>query len=382
MKLSERVSELPKTRIGEIHDLVSRQKNIINFGPGWPDFDMSESLRKKAIELLRQKGIAQYGSIEGLPALREELCKKLKKENKISAKPENILITVGSTEGILLSLMCTCDAGEETIVTNPGYFAYELASELLTCNTVKVPIYQKNNWQPTSDEMKKVITTKTQAIILNTPANPTGSVLSKRTLEEIADILVEKELVAIVDEAYENFVYNGKHISLASLNGLQDRVITLQTFSKGLALPGFRIGYMVAPEEIIRQAMHAKQTTTLCTPTLSQHLAIAALKEKSFTKKIVSTYKKRRDLMHKRVLELQLSCAKPEGAFYLFADVSSFGLSSFDFVKFLIKNGVAAIPGSDFGSGGEGYVRFSFSCSLDTIEKGMDRVESALKKLK
>lgn len=382
MQISERVSELPKTRIGEIHDLVSRKKNIINFGPGWPDFDMSENLRAHAAMLLRKKGIAQYGSIEGLPALREAICKKLKKENKINAKSGNILVTVGSTEGILLSLMCTCDAGEEVLVTNPSYFAYELASELLTCNTIKVPIYEKDKWQPNYEGIKKVATSRAQAIILNTPANPTGSMLSKKSLEEIADILIEKNLIAIVDEAYEKFVYNRKHISLASLNGLEKKVITLQTFSKSTALPGFRIGYMVAPEEIIKTAMHVKTATTLCAPTISQYLAIAALEEKAFTKKMVSEYKKRRGLMYSRIKELGLSCAKPEGAFYIFANIKPFRMSSFEFVKFLIENGVATVPGSDFGSEGEGYVRFSFSCSLEDINNGMDRVETALKKLK
>lgn len=382
MRISERVSELPERKLGQIHDVIIKKKGIINFGPGWPDFEIPNNIKNYLIKLAKTKGIGLYGSTEGYPELRELICKKLKNENKIYVNPENILITVGSTEGIILSLMCTVDPGEDVLITDPSYLAYEPCTDLLTCFAQRVPTYEKDKWQIRSEEIKKIVSTKTKAMIINTPSNPTGVVLNKKTLEGIADILIDKNIVAIVDEAYEKFIYKGKHISLGSLNGMEKHVITLQSFSKEFSLAGFRVGYMVADERVIKKAEQAKISTTLCAPKISQLLAIEALKKsRKFTKDMVREFKKRRNLMYKRILKTGLSCVEPEGAFYCFVNIKKTKMKSMNFVKFLIdKANVATVPGSDFGEQGEGYVRFSFSTTRENIEKGMDKIEEVLKK--
>jgi aspartate/methionine/tyrosine aminotransferase len=333
-----------------------------------------------------QKGFTHYSPPAGREELREAIAVKLKKENKISADPEDIIVTVGSTEGILLTLLSIVDPGEFVMVPDPGFIVYIPMVEMLNGYPVSIPMYEKDDWQFDPDNIKKEFTEpkKVKAIILNTPANPTGAVYTRNVLEEIADIVVDEKILVISDEAYEKFVYSGKHISIGSLNGMHEYVMTLNTFSKTYGMAGFRVGYATGPRKII-EAMNSLHVYTSISPsTPCQMAAVAALKgPQNSIKKIVSEFKKRRDLITKRINEVpKLQCIEPQGAFYVFARYDLKMDSTKLAETMLEKAKVAVIPGHDFGRYGEGYIRFSFATSRKNIEQGMDRVEKFFKNLK
>ena len=376
--LSEREEELPRGELGKLLQVAVERKDVISFGPGEPDFPTPKHIIKAAQSAL-SKGFTHYSPPAGRQDLREEISKKLKRENKISVEPEEIIVTAGSTEGILLSMLSVVDPGEFVLVPDPGFIAYIPVVEMLNGYPVSIPMYEKNGWQFDPDDIKKLLTEpeRTRAIILNTPANPTGVVYSKNILEEIADIAVDNELLIVSDEAYEKFVYSGKHVSIASLNGMKDYVLTLNTFSKTYGMAGFRLGYAAGPKKIIDAMKDLHIYSSICAPTPSQLAGLSALRgPQNHVKKIISEYKKRRDLIVKRINEISgLQCLSPQGSFYCFAKYD-LKMSSTDLSETILKKAkVAVIPGHDFGRYGEGYIRFSFATSTKNIENGMDRIE-------
>jgi aminotransferase len=383
--ISEREEELPGATIVKLLKIAEESKNIISLGPGEPDFEPDLSIIKFAKKKLDQ-GYTHYSPSQGREELLEALCKKLKKENKIKAEPEQIIVTCGSQEAIFLGLMCMVDPGEHVLVPDPGFLAYRPCIELLNGAPVAVKLDFENGFQPTYEALESAMVNpkRTRVLIINTPSNPTGTVFKKKTLEEIADFVVEYDLIVFSDEAYEHFVYKGKHISIASLNGMEERVVSFFTFSKSYGMPGFRVGYAVGPNEIIKAMVKVHPYTTLCAPTISQLAALAALKlAKSKIMKIVREYNRRRKFIVKRLNEIEgFECMEPEGAFYAFPKIN-FGLSSLEFCEWLLKEAkVACVPGTEFGKYGEGFVRFSYATRFDLIEKAMDRIEKAVKKLR
>lgn len=384
--ISEREEELPVSTIGELIRIAEESKGIISLGPGEPDFDTPKHIVYFACKKLRE-GYTHYSPPAGRSELREAIAKKLKKENKIEAAPDQIVVTVGSTEAIMMALMCTIDPGEGVLVPDPGFLAYKPIAEILNGMPLCVPHFEEDGFQFNLDEAKRVILPeKTNIMIVNTPSNPTGVVFGRKTLEEIADFLCEYDLLAISDEAYEKFVYSGeKHISLGSLNGMGNRVLTLHSFSKTYAMPGFRVGYAAGPENIINAMKKIHIYTSVCAPTVSQEAALAALKgpQKSVAM-MVKEYDRRRKLINRRLNEIPgFSCIEPKGAFYAFPNIKGFGMNSLAFSKWLLKEAkVAVVPGTEFGKNGEGYVRCSFATSYEKIEKALDRIEDATKKLK
>lgn len=389
MILSKREEELPRATIGKLLKISSESKDIISLGPGEPDFATPEFIIKAAKKALDSK-FTHYTSTTGISELKEEIAKKLKKENKINAGPENIIVTCGSTEAIFLSLLALIDPGEEVLVPDPGFLAYIPSVEILTAYPVSVKLDFEQEFEFTSENLKNAIKDqkKVKALIINTPSNPTGTVLSKKSLEEIADIAIEHDIIVIADEAYEHFIYEGKkHISIASLNGLEDRVITLQSFSKSFAMPGFRIGYACAPEKIIWAMAKLHIYSSLCAPNVSQHAALEALKNKKEAKKsvreMVNSYNKRRKLIVSRIKEINgFEIKEPYGAFYAFPKFN-FKIKAYDLSEFLIKDAkVATVPGTEFGRYGEGFLRFSYATAYEKIEIAMNRIEKAVEKLK
>jgi len=382
--ISEREEELPKGELAELIRVAVEEKNVISFGPGEPDFTPPRHIINSAKKAL-DKGFTHYSPPPGRAELLKEVAKKLKRENSIDVKLEEIIITTGSTEAILLALMCVVDPGESVLVPNPGFIAYLPTVELLNGSPISIPLFKENKFQIDTDEIKRLIHPKrTRAIIINTPSNPTGTVLNKKTLEGIADVALDNDLLIISDEAYEKFVYKGKHISIGSLNGMKDYVLTLQSFSKTYGMAGFRVGYAAGPKKIIDAMRNLHIYSTICAPTVSQMAAIAALKgSQSHVRKNVKEYNRRRKFMIKRINEIKgFDCLEPEGAFYAFPKIG-FKMSSLKFCKWLLKNArVAVVPGSDFGRYGEGFVRFSYATSFDKIVKGMKRIEKAVKKLR
>lgn len=380
LSISERERELPVSVMGKLIKIAEERKDIISLGPGEPDFITPKHIINKT-KVMLDKGYTHYSPPRGREELIELIVKKVKKENKIHINPEEVIITTGSTEAILLSLLTLIDPGEGVIITDPAFLGYKPTVEMLNGMPICVPLYEHEGFQPNIDKMEDVIIPeKTKVLILNTPMNPTGIVLDKKVLEEIADFAIEYNLTIISDEAYEKLVYGVRHISIGSLNGLEDRVITLQSFSKSYAMPGFRIGYAVGPEEIIKAMTKLHIYTTICAPTISQIAAVEALKSSQKCVDIMlKEYDKRRRFIFKRVRNMGLNCVEPKGAFYIFPNIKQFGLNSLEFSKRLLKEmGVAVVPGTEFGKHGEGFIRLSYATNMERIKIAMERMERFL----
>ncbi|MBI3413365.1 MAG: aminotransferase class I/II-fold pyridoxal phosphate-dependent enzyme [Candidatus Aenigmarchaeota archaeon] len=381
--ISKRESELPPSVIGNLLKTAAENKNIISLGPGEPDFlppsGVIASLKRNASKA------THYAPPEGVKALRAAVAKKLRSENSIRADADNVIITNGSNESIMIALMCTIDPGEEVLVPDPGFMDYRPVVEILNGFPAPYRISEDENFEVNPGMIKEAVNPgKTKAIILNTPANPTGKVLKKKTLEELADIAVDNNLLIISDEAYEKFVYGkSKHISIASLNGVQENVVTLQSFSKTYAMTGFRVGYSYGPGKIIEAMKKVHVYTSISAPTLSQMAAIEALKtKKSYIEKARRDYEKRGSFLHQRLGEMGLGCVVPEGAFYLFPSIKNFKLGSEKFAQLMMdKAKVAMLPGTEFGRYGEGFVRLSYATAYEKIIEAADRMEKAAKNI-
>ncbi|UCC91349.1 MAG: pyridoxal phosphate-dependent aminotransferase [Candidatus Aenigmatarchaeota archaeon] len=384
--ISERGEELPISTIGELIKIAEESEGIISLGPGEPDFDSPGNIVDFACKRLRE-GYTHYSPPGGRSELKEAIARKLRKDNKVDVSPDQVIVTTGSTEAILLALMCSIDPGEGVIVPDPGFLAYRPAVEILNGMPICVPHCERDGFQFNVEGAEKMILPeKTNVMIVNSPSNPTGVVFKRKTLEEIADFANEYELLVISDEAYEKFVYGGeKHVSFASLNGMGKRTLTLQSFSKTYAMPGFRIGYAAGPENIINSMKKIHIYSTICAPTVSQEAALEALRgPQTHVKKMAREYDRRRKLIVKRLNDIPgFSCVEPKGAFYAFPNVKELGMRSLRFSKWLLKKArVAVVPGTEFGRCGEGYVRCSYATAYEKIEEAMGRVEAATKKLK
>ena len=372
---------MPVSTLGEMLKLAVESRDVISLGPGEPDFDSDKRIIKSAKKWL-DKGETHYSPPSGRAELKEQIIRKLRKDNKINVSPDEIIVTAGSTEAILLGLMCLVDPGEGVVVTDPGFLAYKPTIEILNGMPISVPLKEEEGWQPNVERMKELLVPeKTRAMIINTPTNPTGTVYTKKTLEELADFAVENDLVVVSDEAYEKLVYGGaKHVSIASLNGMEERTLTLQSVSKTYAMAGFRVGWAAGPEEIIQAMTKLKLFTSISPCTASQLAAADALRgPQDMIEGMRKEYNRRRKFIVKRLNEIGLSTPEPNGAFYAFSDIRHSGKKSLDFCKWLLKTArVACIPGTEFGCHGEGYVRFSYATKYELIEKALERVERAL----
>lgn len=384
--ISERETELPVMTIGRLLHMAEENKNIISLGPGEPDFSAPKNIIAAAKRAL-DKGYTHYSPAGGRADLKEAIIKKLRKENKIRAKPENIVVTTGSTEAIMLGLMCAIDPGEGVMVPDPGFLAYKPAVEAINGMPISIPLHEEDGFQIDVERMERVIVPeKTNVLILNSPSNPTGTVFSRKVLEEVAGFAVEYGLLIISDEAYEKLVYeDAKHISIGSLNGMEDRVLTLHSFSKTYAMPGFRLGYAVGEEKLVSAMTKLHIFTSLCAPTLSQVTAIEALKgTQEPVRKMVREYDRRRRMIIKRLNEIPgFRCAEPKGAFYAFPNISYYKMKSYKFAEWLLKNAkVAVVPGTEFGRMGEGFIRCSYATEYKKIEKAMENIEKVVRKLR
>ncbi|MBM3199474.1 aminotransferase class I/II-fold pyridoxal phosphate-dependent enzyme [Candidatus Woesearchaeota archaeon] len=380
--ISERETELPDAVIGKLLKIAVEDKTVISLGPGEPDFQAP----KPIIEFVKKYAdkCNHYSPPGGRAALKEEIIKKLKRDNKIKALPENIIVTCGSQEALLLATACTLDVSEQIILPNPSFMGFLPTFEIFDANPVFVPLEEEEGFEINPDEVKKVIDKKkTKVLLINSPANPTGNVISKKVLEELADIAREHNIYIFSDEAYEKIVYDGKkHCSIGSLNGMEKYVVTLHSFSKTYAMCGFRLGYAVGPEELIKAMTQTHIYSTISAPTISQLVGAEALKlSPKYTDAMVKEYARRRALILKRLGEIGLPVAKPYGAFYAFPNIKQYSNDSEKFANDLLTKGkVAALPGTEFGREGQGYLRFSYATNYHLIEQAMDRLEKFLKK--
>lgn len=380
--ISERESDLPDAVIGELIKIAQEDKSIISMGAGQPDFKTPKPILDYAQKVISKS--TAYSNPQGVLELREEIAKKLRKENKIkNANPDDIVVTAGSQESIFMSLVCTIDPGEQVIIPNPGYLAYVPAVEILNGGISYVRLREEDGFEIDPEKIKEVIDKKkTKVLILNSPANPTGNVLSRKTLEKISDIVVENDIFVISDEAYEKLVYDKKHISLGSLNGMEKYCVTVQSFSKSFAMCGFRLGYAHGPKELINAISKSGHYVTLCAPHISQLLGIKALQiSNSYVEKMRREYDRRRRYIVPRLNKMGLRTAMPYGAFYAFSNISHLSNNCYKFAKELLQKAkVAVVPGTEFGTYGEGYIRFSYATDLELIKKGLDRIENYLTK--
>ena len=382
--ISEREKDLPISTIGRMLKLAAEDKSVISLGPGEPDFESPSNIIRAAKRAL-DRGMTHYSPISGRTDFKEAITKKLRKDNNIHATPDNIMVACGSTEAILLALMATIDPGEGVMLPDPGFLSYKPTVEVLNGIPLSVPHVEHEGFQPDVDSMHKlIIPEKTRVLIINTPSNPTGTVLSRKALEDMADFVIEHDLLVISDEAYEKFVYgDARHISMGSLNGMKRHVLTLQSFSKTYAMPGFRLGYACGPEDVVKAMTKLHVFSSLTAPTVSQVAGIEALKgPQDSVQRMRKAYDRRRRMLMKRLQELPgWSCTEPQGAFYAFPNIRSMGMSSLKVSEWLLRHArVATIPGTEFGRAGEGFIRLSYATEFGKIEKAMDRIEAALRK--
>ncbi|MEK6894353.1 MAG: pyridoxal phosphate-dependent aminotransferase [Nanoarchaeota archaeon] len=380
--ISERDLQLPHVEFPEISRRIAQDKKIISLGPGEPDFLTPKPLLDYGKKIIGKA--THYSEPQGIMPLREAIVKKLHKENNIHAEVENVIVTCGSQEAIFSALLTAVDPTDHVLVPSPGYAGYVPAIDLVSATPVFVPLSSENNFELNVDVLKRYIDrNKSKVIILNSPGNPTGNVMSRKIMEEIADVAIENDLLIFSDEAYEHILYDGaKHTSIGSLNGMQEHVLTFHTFSKSYAMCGFRLGYCTGPSKFISEMNKDHHYITLGAPTISQMMGVKALSlDKKYINSMVSEYKRRRDLIVPKLNELGLPTLNPKGAFYTFSDISQYSKNSSEFSRKLINEAkVATIPGTEIGPFGEGYIRCSFATEYHKIEQALDRIEKFLKK--
>ena len=383
-KLAKRVNIIGISKIEESLRITEQHPEIISLGAGEPDFPAPPNVIKAAEKFL-ERGYTHYAPMQGRSELREALVRKLRKENRIKTNEDEILVTCGSKEAILLSVLTLVDPSEEVIVPDPGYIGYRPIVELVGGKAVSLKSEENDKFEYHPENLKKLITKKTRLIIVNSPSNPTGTVFKRKTLEEIADIAVDRNLMILSDEAYEKLVYDdARHISIASLNGMGKHVITTQTFSKTFAMCGFRVGYAVAAKDIIKEMAEFKLCTTISAPTFAQLAAVEALRGSGkYVEMMRREYDRRRKMLIKRLNQIpDVSCIKPQGAFYAFPNITGLKMKSNRVADFLIKKAeVATVPGTEFGEYGEGYLRLSYATAYKKIETAIDRIEKAIRNI-
>jgi aspartate/methionine/tyrosine aminotransferase len=331
------------------------------------------------------EGYTRYTPNLGFPEFRKALAIKLNQKNKISVTPKEVVVTSGGTEALFFSFYTLLNPGDEVIIPDPGFVTYESQVYFAGGTPVYFPLRGENNFHPDLKELKNCVTSKTKAILLNSPSNPTGAAFKKEELLAIAEIAKEKDLFLISDELYEDIVYDGKeHISIASLPGMKERTISIFGFSKSYAMTGWRLAYLAAPLNLVKEIAKLLQNTSVCANSVAQRAGLAAVQgSQDCVKKMFTAYNERRNVLAKGLNEIQgLSCYAPEGTFYAFVDISKTGMSSDKLAVYLLEGyGVVTVPGTAFGRQGEGYIRLSFATSLEDIKKGIRRIKKGIEKI-
>ena len=357
-------------------------KKIYHFEVGRPDFDTPKVIKDATIKSI-ENGDVFYTSNYGIMPLREAVAEKLRNENNLDYTAKEVLITAGASESIYDSYSLILEEDDEILLPNPCWPNYVNAAHIMGAVPVRYSLAEENDFQIDFDELEGLVTEKTKAIVIINPSNPIGSMFTLETLEKLADFAKKKDILVISDEIYEKIIYgNKKHISIASLDGMKERTITINGFSKTYSMTGFRLAYVAAPEEFIRVLNIIHQHNTSCATSFVQHGGITAIKEGGdAAEEMVKEYKRRRDYIVEKVNSIEgLSLNAPDGAFYAFINIKELGVSSEEFCNYLLdEECVAIVPGTVFGSAGEGFVRFSYASSYEDIVEGLNRMEKACK---
>lgn len=382
--LSDKVKEMKPSGIRKFFDIAGTMEGVISLGVGEPDFSTPWVIRKAAIQTLERKQII-YGPNKGLETLRKAIADNIAKKHGISYNSEDeIVVTVGGSEAIDISLRGVVDPGDEVLIVEPCFVCYAPLVELAGGVAVPVPTRIENNFKLTVEDLEGKITERTKMLILPFPNNPTGAIMTREDLEPIAELLRDTNILVLSDEIYSELTYGRKHVSIAELPGMQERTILVNGFSKAYAMTGWRLGYLAAPEPIISQIVKIHQYAIMCSPYVSQNAAVEALTScDSEVQKMVDEYNIRRRFLVGEFNRIGLTCFNPEGAFYVFPCIKSTGLSSEEFCeRLLYEELVAAVPGNAFGDSGEGYIRISYAYSLKHLMEAMKRIEKFVNKLR
>ena len=378
----DKIKNIKPSGIRKFFDVASEVKGAISLGVGEPDFQTPWHVREQGIYAL-ERGKTHYTSNAGLITLREEICNYVKRKYNLSYEPKkNVLITIGGSEAIDMIIRSTITSDDEVIITKPCYVSYEPLVVLQGGSVKEINLKSENKFKLTKEELLSNITKKTKMIIMNYPNNPTGGIMTKADLEEIAQILIEHDILVVSDEIYSELSYKENHVSIASLPGMKERTIVINGFSKAFAMTGWRLGYALGPEELISQMTKIHQFAIMCAPTVSQYAAVEALKYGDDDVKLMrESYNQRRLFCLDKLNEMGIECFEPEGAFYLFPSIKKYGLSSEDFsMKLLNEEKLVVVPGTAFGDAGEGFIRISYAYSIESLTEAFKRLKRFVSK--
>jgi len=382
--MSRKVQEVKPSGIRKFFGLAEQMEDVISLGVGDPDFKTPWAIRHRAIETL-ERGMTRYSANAGLISLREEISRYLDRKYNLQYSPEDeVIVTVGGSEAIDLCIRVFVEPGDEVLVVEPSFVAYSPIVTVSGGTPVPIATKAENGFRLTAEELREKITPKTKLLVFPYPNNPTGGVMRREHLEEVAEVLRDTNIIVLSDEIYAELTYGDEpHVSIAELDGMRERTVVINGFSKTFSMTGWRLGYACAPREIIEQMNKLHQFAIMCAPTTSQYAAIEALKNcDDSVKEMRDDYNSRRRLVIDGFTSIGMPCFEPEGAFYIFPSIQSTGLTSEEFCeRLLYSKRVAVVPGTAFGESGEGFVRVSYSYSKKHLLEAIDRIGEFMKEL-
>lgn len=382
--VTEKVKEIKPSGIRKFFDIVSEMPEAISLGVGEPDFDTPWHIREEGIRSLKA-GRTFYTSNAGLMPLRQEISRYIEDRLGLFYDPASeVVVTVGGSEGIDIAFRTVLEPGDEVIIPEPAFVSYVPCVQLAGGVPVTIPLKAENAFRLKPEELEAAVTPKTKVLLLSYPNNPTGAIMEKEDLEALLDIIEKHDLLVISDEIYSELTYNSQHVSIASLPGMQKRCVVINGFSKSYAMTGWRLGYALAPAQIMEQMVKLHQFAIMSSPTTSQYAAVSALKNgNSDVMEMRLAYDRRRRFLLHEMERLEIPCFEPRGAFYIFPDITESGMSSEEFATELLKEEkVAVVPGSAFGDCGEGFIRISYAYSIEELKAALARIEAFMKKIR
>ena len=382
--LADKIVDIKPSGIRKFFDIVNEMEDAISLGVGEPDFDTPWHIRDEGIYSL-EKGRTFYTSNAGLKELRKEISNYVERSQGVHYdEMHEVLVTVGGSEAIDLALRAMINPGEEVLIPQPSYVSYEPCAVLADAVPVIIELKEENEFRLTAQELRDAVTDKTKILILPFPNNPTGAIMEKKDLEEIAEIIREKDIFVVTDEIYAELSYKEKHVSIISLPGMRERTVYINGFSKAYAMTGWRLGYACAPAQIMEQMVKIHQFAIMCAPTTSQYAAVEALRNgDEDVAQMREAYNQRRRFLMNAFHEMGLQCFEPYGAFYVFPCIKEFGMTSDEFAtRLLMEEKVAVVPGTAFGGCGEGFLRISYAYSLDSLKTAMGKIAHFVGKLR
>lgn len=382
--LSNTIVNIKPSGIRKFFDIAAEMDDVISLGVGEPDFDTPWHVRDEGIYSL-EKGRTSYTSNAGLKELKEEISKFLERRYDLTYDPINeMIITVGGSEGIDICMRAMLDPGDEVLIPQPSYVSYEPCAILANGTPVIIELKAENEFRLTAEELEAAITPKTKLLVLPFPNNPTGAIMERKDLEKIAEVILKHDLYVLSDEIYSELTYTDKHVSICNLPGMKERTVLINGFSKSHSMTGWRLGYACGPEVIIKQMLKIHQFAIMCAPTTSQYAAVEAMRNgDEDVQEMKTEYNVRRKYLLKRFREMGVDCFEALGAFYVFPCIKEFGMSSDDFATAMLKSKkVCVVPGTAFGDCGEGFLRISYAYSMENLKIAMDRFEEFVKELR